>query len=137
MDLFVGLDVSVRTKSVCVMDGAGQDLREAKVESEPSAIAALLGEFDGHYRRVGFEAGPLSQWLYSGLAINFFAGTEVDREIREMTFDIYSYVVGISVLGHADPHDGFVIGNVGTDQFYEIRGELELAFHRLLGSRKL
>lgn len=68
MDLFVGLDVSVRTTSVCVMDGAGQVLKEAKVESEPSAIAALLGNFDGHYRRVGLEAGPLSQWLYSGLA---------------------------------------------------------------------
>jgi transposase len=68
MDLFVGLDVSVRTTSVCVMDGAGKVLKEAKVESEPSAIAALLGNFDGHYRRVGLEAGPLSQWLYSGLA---------------------------------------------------------------------
>jgi transposase len=68
MDLFVGLDVSVRTTSVCVMDGAGQVLKEAKVESDASAIAALLGDFDGHYRRVGLEAGPLSQWLYSGLA---------------------------------------------------------------------
>lgn len=68
MDLFVGLDVSVRTTSVCVMDGTGKVLKEAKVESEPSAIATLLGNFDGHYRRVGLEAGPLSQWLYSGLA---------------------------------------------------------------------
>lgn len=68
MDLFVGLDVSVRTTSVCVMDGAGQVLKEVKVESEPSALAALLGNFDGQYRRVGLEAGPLSQWLYSGLA---------------------------------------------------------------------
>ena len=68
MDLFVGLDVSVRTTSVCVMNGAGQVLKEAKVESEPSAIADLLDSFDGHYRRIGLEAGPLSQWLYSGLA---------------------------------------------------------------------
>ncbi|MCB5410498.1 transposase [Pseudogemmobacter sp. CC-YST710] len=68
MDLCVGLDVSVRTTSICVMDGAGQVLKEAKVESEPSAIAALPGNFYGHYRRIGLEAGPLSQWLYSGLA---------------------------------------------------------------------
>lgn len=68
MDLFVGLDVSVRTTSVCVMDGAGLVLKEAKVESEPAAIAALLGHFAGQFRRVGLEAGPLSQWLYSGLA---------------------------------------------------------------------
>lgn len=67
MDLFVGLDVSVRTTSICVIDGAGRVLKEAKVESEPCAIAALLGNFEGNYRRVGLEAGPLSQWLYSGL----------------------------------------------------------------------
>jgi len=68
MDLFVGLDVSVRTTSVCVMDANGKVLKEAKVESEPQAIATLLGSLGGHYRRVGLEAGPLSQWLYSGLA---------------------------------------------------------------------
>lgn len=38
------------------------------VESEPSAIAALLDNFRGHYCRVGLNAVPLSQWLYSGLA---------------------------------------------------------------------
>lgn len=69
MDLLVGLDVSVRTTSVCVMDGAGQVLKEAKVDSEPSAMAALLGNFDGHHRRDGLEAGPLSQWLYSALPL--------------------------------------------------------------------
>ena len=58
LDLFVvGLDVSVRTMSVCVTDGAGQLLEEAKVESERSASASLLGNFDGLYRRVGLEAG--------------------------------------------------------------------------------
>lgn len=68
MDLFVGLDVSVRMTSVCLMDVNGNILKEAKVESEPQAIASLLGSLAGQYRRVGLEAGPLSQWLYSGLA---------------------------------------------------------------------
>lgn len=68
MDLFVGLDVSVRTTSVCVMDATGQILKEGKVETEPDAIGALLHSIGGHFRRVGLEAGPLSQWLYSGLA---------------------------------------------------------------------
>ena len=38
MELFVGLDVSVRTTSVCVMDAGGKLIRESKVESEPEAI---------------------------------------------------------------------------------------------------
>ena len=68
MDLFVGVDVSVRTTSVCVMDGEGNVLKEGKVESEPSAIAAMLAVFSIRLKRIGLEAGPLSQWLYSGLA---------------------------------------------------------------------
>ena len=68
MELFVGLDVSVRTTSVCVMDASGKLIRESKVESEPEAIADLLHAIGGPYKRVGLEAGPLSQWLYSGLA---------------------------------------------------------------------
>ena len=68
MDLFVGLDVSVRTTCVCVMDAEGNILKEGKVESEPSAIDAMLTGFSTRLKRVGLEAGPLSQWLYSGLA---------------------------------------------------------------------
>jgi transposase len=68
MDLFVGLDVSVRTTCVCIMDATGRILKESKVETEPDAIGALLHSISDHYKRVGLEAGPLSQWLYSGLA---------------------------------------------------------------------
>ena len=68
MELFVGLDVSVRTTSVCVMEANGELIRESKVETEPDAIGALLHTIGGPYKRVGLEAGPLSQRLYSGLA---------------------------------------------------------------------
>lgn len=68
MDLFVGLDVSVRTTSVCVMDAEGNVLKKGKVESEPSAIDAMLTGFSTRLKRIGLEAGPLSRWLYSGLA---------------------------------------------------------------------
>ncbi|WP_411352159.1 hypothetical protein PNH50_02705 [Leisingera aquaemixtae] len=42
MDLFVGLDVSLRSTSVCILDSAGELVKEAKVESEPASITALL-----------------------------------------------------------------------------------------------
>src|ERR1700751_5265963 len=65
---FVGLDVSVKETSVCVVDGAGKVLCERKVPTEPDDIAVLLTSVGGDYVRVGIEAGPLSQWLMSGLA---------------------------------------------------------------------
>ena len=65
---FVGLDVSVKETSVCVVDDAGKVLCERKVPTEPDDIAVLLTSIGGDYVRVGIEAGPLSQWLMSGLA---------------------------------------------------------------------
>lgn len=64
MDLFVGLDASVRMTSLCVIDVNGKVLKEAKVESEPQALASLLGALTGQCRRVGIEAGAFSQRLY-------------------------------------------------------------------------
>src|ERR1051325_10268085 len=67
MDHFAGLDVSVKETSVCIVDATGKIVREVRVASEPAALLAVL---TGAYRfkRVGLEAGPLSQWLFSALA---------------------------------------------------------------------
>jgi transposase len=64
---FVGLDVSLKETSVCVVDEVGQALCERKVPTEPDEIAVLLTSIGGDYVRVGIEAGPLSQWLMNGL----------------------------------------------------------------------
>ena len=68
MDHFAGLDVSVNETSICIVDGAGRIVRETKVASEPEALLAVLKIPAYHFKRVGLEAGPLSQWLFSALA---------------------------------------------------------------------
>ncbi len=68
MDHFAGLDVSVKETSVCIVDDTGRIVREAKVASEPEALLAVLKNPAYHIKRIGLEAGPLSQWLYSALA---------------------------------------------------------------------
>jgi len=68
MDHFAGLDVSVKETSVCIVDDTGKIVREVKVASEPEALLALLKNPAYHFKRIGLEAGPLSQWLYSALA---------------------------------------------------------------------
>ena len=68
MDHFAGLDVSVKETSVCIVDDTGKIVREVKVASEPEALLAVLKNSVYHFRRIGLEAGPLSQWLYSALA---------------------------------------------------------------------
>ena len=68
MDYFAGLDVSVKETSVCIVDDAGKIVREARVASEPEALLQVLRNVTSRFKRVGLEAGPLSQWLYSVLA---------------------------------------------------------------------
>src|ERR1700749_3805036 len=68
MDYFAGLDVSVKDTSVCIVDGTGKIVREVKVASEPQALLAVLRNATYCFKRIGLEAGPLSQWLFSALA---------------------------------------------------------------------
>src|SRR4051795_11539811 len=63
-----GIDVSLERSSVCVVDGTGRIVREAKVASEPEALVAFFGQLGLPLTRVGLEAGPLSQWLHAGLS---------------------------------------------------------------------
>ena len=67
MEHYAGIDVSLESASVCVVDGTGRVVREAKVPSEPEALASWFGGLGLELARVGLEAGPLSQWLYAGL----------------------------------------------------------------------
>jgi transposase len=50
------------------VDDAGKIVREARVASEPEALLQVLTNTIYRFKRVGLEAGPLSQWLYSVLA---------------------------------------------------------------------
>jgi transposase len=64
---YAGIDVSLESSAVCVVDGAGKIVREVKVASEPEALIAWFRLLGLRVERIGLEAGPLSQWLYAAL----------------------------------------------------------------------
>jgi hypothetical protein len=65
---YAGIDVSLELSSVCVVDEQGKIMKEAKVASEPEALICFFKELGFPMKRIGLEAGPLSQWLHAGLA---------------------------------------------------------------------
>src|SRR5271156_1113733 len=67
MAYFVGLDVSVKETSVCVVDDTGKVILEQKIPTEPADIITLLSSLGATFDRIGIEAGPLSQWLGNAL----------------------------------------------------------------------
>jgi transposase len=74
MEHYAAIDVSLELSSVCVVDGTGKIVSEAKVASEPEVLVRFFRESGLTYSRIGLEAGPMSQWLHAGLST---AGFEV------------------------------------------------------------
>ncbi len=84
MEYYCGIDVSLEQSSVCVVDGTGSIVREATVTSDPDALIAWFSGLDLPLSRIGLEAGPLSQWLYAGLAKAGFAVELLEtRHVRD------------------------------------------------------
>ena len=74
MTYCAGLDVSLRSTHICVIDDDGELLAEGKADSEVADIIAFFDELDVEITEVGLEAGTLTQYLTYGLQ---FAGYEV------------------------------------------------------------
>lgn len=68
MKHYAGLDVSVKETSICIVDETGAICREIKINSHPEDLVQVLRNPAWRLVRIGLEAGPLSQWLFSGLA---------------------------------------------------------------------
>jgi len=89
MEYYAGIDVSLEYSSLCVVDGTGKIVREAKAASEPAALIAWFGSLGLGLTRIGLEAGPLSQWLYlamkqAGLAVELLETRHVRDAFKAM-----------------------------------------------------
>ncbi len=67
MEVYVGMDVSLKQTSICVVDGGGEIVSEGTVISEPAAIAAFVEAKAVDAKRIGLETGPTSTWLWHEL----------------------------------------------------------------------
>ncbi len=67
MTTFVGLDVSLKETSICIVDDSGIAIREGVVPSDPDRIADYLSEHAPTAQRVGLESGSTSSWLWPEL----------------------------------------------------------------------
>ena len=67
MEHYVGLDVSLKQTSICVVDQAGLVVREGVVDSDPEAISVYVRSKAPEAGRIGLETGPTSTWLWTEL----------------------------------------------------------------------
>jgi transposase len=64
---YVGLDVSLATISICVIDVNGASIWRGKCSSEPDSIRDAVRAHAPAAVRIGLETGQLSNWLTLGL----------------------------------------------------------------------
>jgi transposase len=67
MAYYAGIDASLETVNICIVDEDGTVAFERKIEAEPDEIIRTLARFGQPMARVGLEAGPTASWLYTEL----------------------------------------------------------------------
>src|SRR5438034_5817118 len=70
MEYYVGLDVSLKQTSICVVDQTRSVVREGVVDSDPEAISVYVRSKAPGAVRIGLETGPTSTWLWAELLLN-------------------------------------------------------------------
>ena len=63
MSYYVGLDVSVKSVAICVVEGDGAVIARGEVSSDPDQIATFLSLHAPNAERVVHESGILTIWL--------------------------------------------------------------------------
>ena len=67
MTYYAGLDVSLRSVNICVIDDQGELVAETKLASDVQDIVAYLDELKLDIESISLEAGTLAQYLTYGL----------------------------------------------------------------------
>lgn len=67
MSYYVGLDVSLNTVFICIVDKEGRIFREQEVPSTPEAIGGFLLGTGLEITKIGLESGNLTHYLTKGL----------------------------------------------------------------------
>src|SRR5207245_2340071 len=64
---YIGLDVSQKSTSVCIVDGAGKVVSEGQCLTRPFDIVNYIKKRSDCVEKIGMEAGTLSPWIYTEL----------------------------------------------------------------------
>ncbi len=132
MKYFTGIDVSLRSVLICVVDEAGEVRYEGKVAAEIDVIVATLRRFSVEVRQVGFEAGTLTQYLTYGLSE---AGFEVIcMEARQVAASL------AAMRNKTDRNDARGLAQILRTGWYRTVHVKSLESHQvraLLSSRKM
>ena len=111
MKHYAGIDLSMETSHVCVVDADGCKVAAQCVDSTPEAISALL-ERHGPVERVVIETGRMTPWIARGLhelgvAIVCIDARQAHQSLKAMK------------ANKTDPHDAAGLAQLARTGFYK------------------
>ena len=131
MTYYAGLDVSLRTVNICVVDDQGEQFAETKLASDVQDIIAYLDNLNIEIESVALEAGTLSQYLTYGLQAASFE--VICMETRQVKGALSA------MRNKTDKHDARGIAQILRSGWYSRVHIKSMASHHirmLLSSRK-
>ncbi|MBS0655058.1 MAG: transposase [Verrucomicrobia bacterium] len=67
MKHFIGLDVSMKETSICIVDEEGKVVHETRKTTDPFQIVEAVKKTELDIEKIGIESGALSHWLVTQL----------------------------------------------------------------------
>jgi len=131
MKYYSGLDVSLKTTFISVVDESGKVVKEGEVETDVCSISSWLSKIGYVLENIGIESGQLSISLCKGLRANGFNVTCVDA--RHMASALSARI------NKNDRNDGRGIAQMMRVNLYKevlIKSDEMCELKILLGSRK-
>ena len=132
MAYYVGLDVSLHETTICVMNAAGDVVREGVVESEAKAIIGFLRGDRFRYHRVGLEAGAMAAVIFVGLEKARLPVICIEAR--------HAHKVLSARMNKTDRNDSLGIADLmrtNTFRPVHIKGDASQQARTLLGARRL
>lgn len=132
MSTYVGLDVSLKETSVCVVNEDGDILKQGSVASDPDMIAEYVNAHASSVRRVGLESGPTSVWLWRELATRSLPMICIDARHAQATLSMQ--------INKSDRNDAVGIARIMQTGWYrevEMKSSHSHTTRGLLNSRAL
>jgi transposase len=131
MIYYAGIDVSLRTVNICVINDDGELVAETKLASDVQDIVAYLDDLEFDVESIGLEAGTLTQYLTYGLQAAGF--DVVVMEARQVKGALSA------MRNKTDKHDARGIAQILRSGWYSRVHVKSMASHHirmLLSSRK-
>lgn len=114
MKHYAGINLSMETSHVCIVDAEGRKVAAQCVDSTPEAIVALL-ERHGPMERVVIETGRMTPWVARGLHALGVAIVCVDARQAHQSLKAMKAMKA----NKTDPHDAAGLAQLARTGFYK------------------